>query len=114
LRSHSITRITITPTTQGAREVFFVGTGIRGTAVFVRSWQRARTVREVLEDEARGTLTAAERWDVINALLNDDEVDALKASASCQHVATWQGITMPSGYCAKCGAGPHVVPSGGR
>lgn len=28
---------------------------------------------------------------------------------ACSHVGTWQGITMPSGYCAKCGAGPHVV-----
>lgn len=27
----------------------------------------------------------------------------------CEHVSTYQGITLPSGYCAKCGLGPNVV-----
>jgi hypothetical protein len=72
--------IRITPTTHAGRDGFSVGPGINGTSVFVHSARRARTVRQVLRDEASGELTADQRWDVIVALVRDDEFDALKVT----------------------------------
>jgi len=65
--------LAIHPTTRGTEPGFFIGPGVCGTGVFVRSGTLARLIHEALLDEAAGRLTAAERWQVIDALVREDE-----------------------------------------
>jgi hypothetical protein len=69
-----VSAISFTPTTTGGHAGYFVGRGLHGTGVFVRSPLHARTI-------LHGLLTRDERWDVVAALLQDDARDAQKAGA---------------------------------
>lgn len=70
--------LSITPMTNGGQAGYYVGHGLHGTGVFVRSPLHARTILHALQDEADGLLSREERWDVVAALLQDDALEAAK------------------------------------
>jgi hypothetical protein len=63
---------------------YLVGRGLHGTTVFVRSALAARTIRQVLREEAHGELSRNEAYDVVSAILADDKMFALRADAKAR------------------------------